>query len=1104
MSTTIQRRSAGQRGFTLAEVLVASAIFTIIVVAALLLYDRSNQVFKQGSESADLQQNTRVAFDKLVSDVRMAGFDYDRDGVPSGATAEAWRANTVYSINNYVVPTSANGHQYLCIQAGTSAALEPTWLTTASSITNDPAVTPAVKWQEAAGINQYQQPDEQIEFAGPTAVTVRANYDYDTNKANGNGREIDLEAKTPQFPVITTRNNEIVTYALSSTNTAKNTGTITFYADVNAAGTAISRTAYPGGNKERKIDITCAAISATCPGVDLTNANPPYTLERITIEDDGNLLFTPVAENIRSIGFKYFQDTTGQTPLTDLNTTPVDVSSGPGGLGQYDPDNPNTIIPDRLVRAKIRSIQLQLVGMSANPDGNYTDTASYWIPTVTGTTGTTATDSIAPTYRKFAVSSLIVPRNLGKRGMREAITVPPGSPAITSVCVGYCGIAKISWQAPAGGGVSSYAILWDTSATGNFTSVYQAGTNSTAFLAGLTPNVPYYFKLEAVNDYGAALSAAVGPYTPKNATTPEDPPVASMYASGGGGSNPAAVTSEVDLQWQRPMATVSPSDQATCDPAPNVTTGILTAEAMGYNIWRATVATGPYSKVQDYAGATNPAVTNNATNQVTWKDKNAANCIDYYYQVQAVKAFCEPNAAFNTSPAVTHSGIVPAAASNTFKGQAASTGSAPAAGTGLALGSGGATCNPATGLCSVNLSWSAVTQDTSTPTAKPLVIDQYELVRVQSIAGVVTSIATTSNKYMVNGGLGLQGDNSGYWGTTTVTASPAISPAPTNPNSGATKLVDNGEADPTRVNPLTLTNTVPEFSDLGTPYTYDYYVRAVQCGTAGALSAKLTWPCAFVGTTGPGTNPLGAPIITNSFQGDGTLANPYFFSPAAAVSATAAPAMNIEIALYIQSGVTWNLLSDTTGTSVTAFTAPISSPAAGSTYRADVTFTNGGCQTRWTVYGTDQSSSCCLVPKSAESPIDPVVGFKAGTTAFVDIFLKNACDEDLGMPQLSNSFTFTWSSTSLSGGTKLNSVVYPLSAGGTKTVPFNSGAGTVNIDTTGAGNAAKAVTALTSNGTGYKIHITFTKNLPVNPITAFTVNYKRASDLANVACPNVP
>ena len=108
-----------QRGFTLAEILVTTAIFAIIMIAALAVYDRSNRVFKSSTEAADLQQSTRIGFDKLVSDIRMAGFDYSRGGVPTGGIAP-WQPATAYSIAAVVDP--GNGFTYTCTQAGTSGA----------------------------------------------------------------------------------------------------------------------------------------------------------------------------------------------------------------------------------------------------------------------------------------------------------------------------------------------------------------------------------------------------------------------------------------------------------------------------------------------------------------------------------------------------------------------------------------------------------------------------------------------------------------------------------------------------------------------------------------------------------------------------------------------------------------------------------------------------------------------------------------------------------------------------------------------------------------------------------------------------------------------
>src|SRR5437667_3046725 len=77
------RSRKGQRGFTLAEILVTTAIFAIIMIAALAVYDRSNRVFSSSASAAATQQSTRIGFDKLVSELRMAGFDYNRGGIPS-------------------------------------------------------------------------------------------------------------------------------------------------------------------------------------------------------------------------------------------------------------------------------------------------------------------------------------------------------------------------------------------------------------------------------------------------------------------------------------------------------------------------------------------------------------------------------------------------------------------------------------------------------------------------------------------------------------------------------------------------------------------------------------------------------------------------------------------------------------------------------------------------------------------------------------------------------------------------------------------------------------------------------------------------------------
>lgn len=1072
MKTYIQNgRSRHQRGFTLAEVLVASAIFTVIIVAALLMYDRSNQVFKNSSQAIDMQQNSRVAFDKLVSDLRMTGFDYDRDGIPTGSAANAWRQTTAYVPGDYVVPTTANGHQYLCTSGGTSGGTEPTWPTSTNGTVTEPSGGPT--WQENAGVNQYQQPDEQIEYAGQTAITIRANFDYETESkpCSGmspaadcdNGRERQIETATPQFPVITTDNDEIVTYALVS-DKGPNNDSVTFYADVNAVGTsalASRRRAYPGGSPERLV---------TIDGVDLSNNNPPYTLYRITLNDDATPNRTPVASNIRSLRFKYYEDTTESTPLKDLQSTPADVSNGIGGGGQYNPNNPGVAVAERLIRAKIKSISVQLIGMDTIADNNYTDVAPSW---------TGSADTISPHTRKIALSTLVVPRNLGKRGLREGSTSAPGAPSITKVCTGYCGLVRLEWAAPAGGGVSQYAIQYDVSQNGLFTASQQVGPVTSGYVSGLTPDVPYYFKVEALNDYGSASSEILGPYTPKSSTTPGDPNTATLTATGGGGSNPAALSNEIDLTWTRPTSFASGADQLTCSPGGNSTANpIPSQENITYNIWRSTTSTVDTSQPAyvTYNAVSNTPTTNFVTNVVSWKDTHVLNCKTYWYKVQAVKPTCEGHATYFILPSQPHSAAVPGTA---ISGAAVSTGSAPAAPADLQVIDATSTC--AVGVCTVNLQWTKVVTDTAN---KALLVDAYEIERTQKLNGTITTAASSPQT--------ITGVSNTAYGTT----SPRLSSTgwATNTTQAAAQYG-------------TYTDTVPQADSSGTAYSYEYHVRALQCSSPGAYSVIRTFPCPFTG----GTVTV---AVGPSFQGNGSSSSPYEFASAGTITVTTtSPVTAAHALVYAGNASTgpWTLMA---GGDLGVKTGPLTTAnwsfngTVGTYYLVDVSVTDsGGCTKTQSVQAYAAGTTCCLQNVTNDST---VFSFTSGTTNYVDIFLKNVCTNDLSLQPAGVSVTFD--STGLSNGTKIGNLIYPTTLtsgsgvancpagfGYTKCITFNwpnnNNAGTF---TTTALSNAQAVPASSS---AYKIRITFSNNLPRQPITAATITYRRSGiDLSDVSC----
>lgn len=59
--------------------------------------------------------------------------------------ASFWLASTAYGYGDVAQPANKNGHRYVCVQAGTSAAVEPTWPTCDSAVVLDGGV----KWKEA-------------------------------------------------------------------------------------------------------------------------------------------------------------------------------------------------------------------------------------------------------------------------------------------------------------------------------------------------------------------------------------------------------------------------------------------------------------------------------------------------------------------------------------------------------------------------------------------------------------------------------------------------------------------------------------------------------------------------------------------------------------------------------------------------------------------------------------------------------------------------------------------------------------------------------------------------------------------------------------------
>ena len=71
----VSHARADQRGFTLAELLVAIAVLGLIMTGVLTFMMTGNQAYLTGSNQIEAQQAARVALDQMVREIRGAGYN---------------------------------------------------------------------------------------------------------------------------------------------------------------------------------------------------------------------------------------------------------------------------------------------------------------------------------------------------------------------------------------------------------------------------------------------------------------------------------------------------------------------------------------------------------------------------------------------------------------------------------------------------------------------------------------------------------------------------------------------------------------------------------------------------------------------------------------------------------------------------------------------------------------------------------------------------------------------------------------------------------------------------------------------------------------------
>lgn len=1095
-----------QDGFTLAEVLVATAIFTIMIVAGLLIYDRSNRVFKSNVEAADLQQSSRVAFDKLVSDVRIAGFDFDRDGFPNGTLAATWTPSFAYQVGNLIQPASTDGYTYVCTRSGYSGTGEPTWTTGTITETNVPAGQQAAQWIRKEVV-QYQQPDEQFEYINPAALTFRANFNFETATGtcvtNGttpceNGREPLLESTN--IPIVTTANSEIVTYALVSNSGDPNANKdhIKFYADVKGD----TRRVNPSTKvKEDLIDIS---------GVDLTNNYPPYTLYRITLADKGTANYstgdpikTPIADNIRSLKFRYYADTaaTAANEIGPNGCTAFDATTCAHPItlpatdtnDQYDPSNPDATRTNRDIRTTIKAVRLALVGMSASPDAGYTeplDVANAAAP------GATNEVKAALHYRQYALESMIVPRNMNAHGMKELTTTAPGRPKLDTVCYGACNAIYLTWEPPADGGVpDTYNILYQEGTcngqdTDTYSIVEDAGNNVAGYASKIgNIGTTWRFAIQAINKFGQANSTCKQ-ITVLNNTTPSAP--TDLTATNDAVNNPggAMQTNQVTLKWT-PVKTNNPAVE-TCDDGsshtntdtsvnPNVVGAIPTAEKVYYRIYRSylnntytipsgnspTLPAGVVLVLNEFS--TNQPTLDPSDGKLKLVDSLIGDCQGYYYRIQTVN-YCARSASYNVGSDASKAMSVftpnPSAspAQPALLGKATTT-QTPAkvanvsrySETGAVM-NGTACAKQANNLCDVTIQWDPVTTDTATPTPGTLPIDSYTI------------------KWETQNG------NSGNWSQPVPSPSTVSGFLPGN----VTKY------------------TIPQLDPTN---SYRISVQAVSCPSqTAAFSDYLNWPCpaGFQGGTisvgaatsyGGGTGASNSAANPEIIQSPATL-NIVTSNNVAAVSATVFQGNTLNAATMSGSGKNWSAAIG----SITA------SASAANAARVHVTVTDSaGCKESVDYYVMDEPApSCQLVGSDTDVNVLAYQNGQGKPVPTSTITLKNKIqDTDCGAAGSKcaqytlNKITIAWNPSLAKNNTtgSLDSVQFCTTAACTTTSTTSVSQSCARTNTTSTAvldfpTSPAGINTLTSGQTTYTMTVNWNSSMNQGqPITGICVTY---------------
>ena len=130
MRRTRVRWLAGEGGFTMVELLITTAIIGIVMSGLYVMLASGEQSYLVGTNSAEAQQNLRLAVDRMIQDLRTAGYCPTCASACTPPAGTAFPAITAQSATGFTIQYDWDGNYNCATGTGINTTGSVTYLDT--------------------------------------------------------------------------------------------------------------------------------------------------------------------------------------------------------------------------------------------------------------------------------------------------------------------------------------------------------------------------------------------------------------------------------------------------------------------------------------------------------------------------------------------------------------------------------------------------------------------------------------------------------------------------------------------------------------------------------------------------------------------------------------------------------------------------------------------------------------------------------------------------------------------------------------------------------------------------------------------------------------